>query len=200
MTDLSHLQETDYLSKKKDMDERQLFKTPFVKHNQQIMKRALPVTSTAVCNTRMVRRSTRLSTRRSLHSALMSKISPKITHDSEQSFMADVSIMETNVTAIEANIDSSRLDTFSKATDKTYDSDEIAMIQHEITVNQNDQNTKPEKAHRRKSTRIEAIKATQKNFMILQGQSPLPNTTKKRPCKKGNVSCKFQFGLFHIYL
>lgn len=203
MTNLSHLQETYYTN------EKQVFETPFVKFSQENMKKNLPVTSTALCNTRMVRRSTRLSTQRSRCSPLINRFSPKISHDSEDSIMTDVSVLEANVTAIEANvessrldvfskginvttiganIDSSRLDLFSKGINEKVETSGVTVLHHYNTVIQNDQDTKTEKTHRRKSTRLEAIKASQKNYMIFQQQSPLSNTPKKRSYKKGNAS------------
>lgn len=48
----------------------------------------------------------------------MNKLSLKINLDPEDSFQSDASVMETNVTAIEVNIDSSMLDVFPKAQKK----------------------------------------------------------------------------------
>lgn len=184
-TNLLHLEESDHTK------EKQIFETPSLKNSQENMKTNLPITSTAVCNTRMVRRSTRHSTYRSLCSSEMSKLSPKINPDLEDSFQNDISVMEANVTAIEANVDSSMLNAFSKGTKKKVEVNEMTMIHHHNAAIENDQNRKTETSSRRKSTRLEAIKASQKNYLIFQGQSPLSDTTKKRPCKNGNVSCKY---------
>lgn len=188
MTNLSHLQGIQCVKEKQDL-ENEVFETPSLKHNQENMKRNLPVTSTAVCNTRMVRRSARLSTRRSLHSTLIKRLSPRTCHESEESFMTDVSIMEANVTAIEANVDSPKLGTFSRGTNKTFEN-KMVITRHYNTASQNDQSTKPEETHRQKSTRLEAMKGT-KNSIIFGGQSPLSNTGTKRCYEKGNVLCKF---------
>ena len=202
MTNISHCQKTFY--RKECLDERQgqsaFFQTPSVPTFQEYKQKDLPITSTAVCETRMARRSTRVSTRMSLHRAMFNKFSPEIRSHSDVTtcinesdhplLMSNVSIMQANATVIKANSDSLILDSSSTSTNCEITED--LLKQNIDTVSRDKQNSKPEKTNRRRSTRLESLKATQRNHILLQNQSPVSTTTKKRRSySTRNVSCRF---------
>ncbi|XP_063844292.1 kinesin-like protein KIF21A isoform X1 [Scylla paramamosain] len=192
--------------------------TPSVPTCQEYKAEGLPITSTAVCETRRARRSTRLATRMSLHKALLNKLSPETKSHAEattcmnesgcHSFMGDVTVLQANATVIRANNDS---DCDSFFTSKKCETTQIFLEQNLSTVNRCEQNltpektyrrrssrvealgatqnSVPEKTYRRRSSRVEAIKATQRNQQILEDNSPFSSGTKRRrSCNTKNVS------------
>lgn len=200
MTYVSHSQENRNI--KECLDERQalnaFIQTPSVQPCQEYTEKDLPITSTAVREIRMARRSTRLATRMSLHKAMFSNLSPEIRPHPEvttcmnesghPSFMGDVTVVQANTTVIESSVHNS----FSSGTSLKYETDEVLVKQDINTVNRDEQNSKPGKNYRRRSSRLEALNATQKNQVILQDQSPFSSTAKKRRSySTKNVSRKF---------
>lgn len=188
---------------KECLDDKQALSTFIETPSVQTCQDDLPITSTAVRETRVARRSTRLATRMSLHKAMFSKLSPEmgthpqaatsINETGHSSFVGDVTVVQANATVIQTYNDLSVLNSFSSDTSLKYKTDEVPLKQNITKVNRNEQNSKPEKNYRRRSSRVEALKATQKNQMIFQDQSPFSSTTKKRRSySTKNVSCKFQ--------
>lgn len=187
---------------KKCLDNGQALSTFIETPSVQTCQEDLPITSTAVREIRAARRSTRLATRMSLHKAMFSKLSPEMgphpqvaasmNQTDHSSIVGDVTVIQANATVIQANNELSLFDSFSSGTNLNNKTDEASLKQNIATVNRDEENSKPVKNYRRRSSRVEALKATQKNQMIFQDQSPLSSTRKRRSYSTKNVSCKFQ--------
>ncbi|XP_063606176.1 uncharacterized protein LOC134781088 [Penaeus indicus] len=162
----------------------------------------LPITSTAFVDARAVRRSTRLSTRQSIHKSLF----PKIENDTSPSFFE---LSDKSTTRSDFDISHSTTAVFNdgssptlksrevdmKASDETDNKENVTLLKEEsqlkndgqrldITLSsplQIDKILKKNTNHGvRRSSRFAAIKATQRNFEIYKGQSPLSNMCKSR--------------------
>lgn len=183
----------------------------------------LPITSTAFVDARAVRRSTRLSTRQSIHKSLF----PKIDSDTSSSFfkLSDRSDFDLShdTTAFfndgsSPTLKSRKVDL--KASDEADKKENMTLIsvgsktflkeesqlkrdgqKLDITLSsplQIDKILKKDTNYGvRRSSRFAAIKATQRNFEIYKGQSPLSNMCKRRRSsvssrkKKGKTVVKF---------
>lgn len=183
----------------------------------------LPITSTAFVDARAVRRSTRLSTRQSIHKSLF----PKIDSDTSSSFfkLSDRSDFDLShdTTAFfndgsSPTLKSRKVDL--KASDEADKKENMTLIsvgsktflkeesqlkrdgqKLDITLSsplQIDKILKKDANYGvRRSSRFAAIKATQRNFEIYKGQSPLSNMCKSRRSsvssrkKKGKTVVKF---------
>ncbi|XP_047470842.1 kinesin-like protein Klp68D [Penaeus chinensis] len=162
----------------------------------------IPITSTAFVDNRAVRRSTRLSTRQSIHKSLF----PKIENDTSSSFFE---LSNKSTTRSDFDLSHSTTAVFNdgssptlksrevdmKASDKTDNKENMTFLKEEsqlksdrqrldITLSsplQIDKILKKDTRHGvRRSSRFAAIKATQRNFEIYKGESPLSNMCKSR--------------------
>lgn len=191
--------------------------------------RNLPITSTAFVDTRAVRRSTRLSTRQSIHKSLFPKIDKEVltssfqlsernttrndfdlSHDTTAIFNngssptlksreADVKVSEEADNKENVTLTGLRSPTFLKEESQVESYSQPMNITLSSPLQIDRILKKDTNQGVRRSSRFAAIKATQRNFEIYKGQSPLSNMCKSRRSsvssrkKKGNTmsSCLY---------
>ncbi|KAK8739842.1 hypothetical protein OTU49_003223 [Cherax quadricarinatus] len=156
---------------------------------------SLPVTSTALRDNRHARKSTRLSTKQSINSAMLRKVSLKSDSSRSSSLFFDIERNGTNSlncesissTANISNNDSSPVLRFPKLriephsrNDGNKSKENVELRTSDNTLVQIEKSLGQEKSQMRRSSRRSAIKATQLNFEILNGESPVTNMNKTR--------------------
>ncbi|XP_042881011.1 kinesin-like protein FLA10 [Penaeus japonicus] len=172
--------------------------------------RNLPITSTAFVDTRAVRRSTRLSTRQSIHKSLFPKIDKEVltssfqlsernmtrndfdlSHDTTAIFNngssptlksreADVKVSEEADNKENVTLTGLRSPTFLKEESQVESYSQPMNITLSSPLQIDRILKKDTNQGVRRSSRFAAIKATQRNFEIYKGQSPLSNMCKSR--------------------